>query len=290
MKNLRKLLIKLYIFTAETAKKLGGSRLMFLRKISQFLYSRLTASSVEIDGFTIYVDSKDSLGLTVWGKYEEFELQTIKKFLKSGATVIDIGANIGVHSLYLSKHIGPTGKIFAFEPDSENYELLIKNLKENSVQNVKPIKKAVSNTNGTLQLFLSEQNKADHQIFDSKENRKAVEIESVTLDDYFAEYPTEIDLIKMDIQGAEPLALVGMERTLQKFPNIIVFSEFYPMGMVGNEKTPKAYLSKFASLGFEIYEVNEVNKTFEETDIDTLIARLPKTTDIYTNLMFKRKN
>lgn len=118
-------------------------------------------------------------------------------------TVIDIGANIGTFSLLASRK---SRRVYSFEPFPENYNYLMNNLKANRVNNVTPINKAISKTNGTEKLYLGD-SLGGHSLFDlskGKQKSNYVEIETITLADFFNEYKiSEVDFMKIDCEGAE---------------------------------------------------------------------------------------
>lgn len=93
--------------------------------------------------------------LLVKGVYEPKTTSLFKKVIREGDIVVDVGAHIGYYTLLASRLVGDTGKVYAFEPEPRNYDLLLKNLELNNVKNVVAIKKAVSNKKGTLKFYLS---------------------------------------------------------------------------------------------------------------------------------------
>lgn len=189
-----------------------------VKVVFHFLSSRLkdTNGIAEVQGHKMFLDSKDTLALSLWGVYEPLETELVKKEVKKGDVVLDIGANIGYYTLIAAKLVGENGKVFAFEPDPTNFAILKKNVELNGYKNVVLVQKAASNKTGKLKLYLSEDNSADHKIYDSHEGRQSTEIEATRLDDYFKNYNGEINLIKMDIEGAEGGAIQGMSSLLQK--------------------------------------------------------------------------
>ena len=287
--SLRNITIKLFKFISKVLRSFKAEKLPFFPKTSQFVYHLLINNKVNMDGFDIYLDSNDSLGLSIFGRYEPLEIETIKKEIQEGSVFVDIGANIGYHTLHLARHVGEKGHIYAFEPDEENYALLEKNVQINGINNVTLIKKAVSNKVGTAKLYLSDINKADHQIYKTKEIRKAIVIETTTLDDYFASYSGSIDFIKMDIQGSEYLAFKGMRSILKKYPNIKMVMEYWPAAIKACGEDPKKFLDDLLSLGFSFYDVNDANKSVIPINKAEIIAKYSLKPGIYTNLLCKRR-
>ena len=114
---------------------------------------------VMVEGHKMFLDSVDTFHLCTNGYHEPIETDLIKKHVKRGDVVLDLGANIGYFTLILPRLVGEEGKVFAFEPDPENFALLKKNVEINSYQNVVLVQKAVSNRNGKATLYLYEEHK-----------------------------------------------------------------------------------------------------------------------------------
>jgi len=166
------------------------------------------------------------------GEWEPKESLWFVRSLKPGSTVVDIGANTGYYTVLAGKLVGDQGRVYAFEPDPVSFSLLERNVRLNGLTNVVLEQKAVSNEPGSIRLYLSEDNKGDHRIYQpADEDREAIEIEAVTLDDYFADDPRRIDFIKLDTQGAEVAILRGMPRILAANENLRMAVEFWPSGL-----------------------------------------------------------
>lgn len=251
----------------------------------RFLVQPLKSDFVEIGGHKMFLDEKDSLSLSIWGAFEEFETEIVKKEIKAGDVVLDIGANIGYYTLIFAKLVGENGKVFAFEPDPVNFSLLKKNIETNGYKNVVLIQKAVSNKNEMLKLYLCEENRGDHRIYDSHDNRQSVEVEAIRLEDYFKDYEGKIDFIKMDIQGAEGGATQGMFSLLQK-NKVKIITEFWPMGLKKFGIDPEEYLKSLTDSDFKIYEVDEQKKKITPTNISELLKTYSSEKDVHTNLLF----
>jgi len=136
--------------------------------------------------------------------------------VSAGDTVYDIGANVGYVSLSLAKRVGPKGHVFAFEPVPQNLRLLRANIENNQLSNVKVLDVAVSDRSGEAVIRISE-NLATASLVWHKDDRSAVElvIKTVIIDDLTdaGELPSP-SFIKIDVEGAEGPALLGMRRIL----------------------------------------------------------------------------
>jgi FkbM family methyltransferase len=157
------------------------------------------------------------------------ERRLLRQILFPGAVVVDAGANIGIYSQFLSRHVGATGVVHSFEPSPENFERLRSATRK--LSNVRLSQSAVGERSGNSELYLSDKLNVDHRAYMAGgDSRGTIPIEMVALDDYFK--PGErVDLIKMDIQGYELHALQGATRVLADNPDMKVLLEFWPYGL-----------------------------------------------------------
>ncbi|MGA1875209.1 MAG: FkbM family methyltransferase [bacterium] len=242
----------------------------------------------DVHGHKMYLGDNDFLHISVNGNYEPSETRFFQNEVKEGNIVIDIGANIGYFTLLFAKHAGKRGHVYAFEPEPYNFGLLKKNIEINGYTNVTLVNKAVSDCTGKLELFLNEDNRGDHRIYNSHDGRRSLIIDSISLDDYFADFDGKINLIKMDIQGAEYHALKGMISLLSKNPQIVVETEFWPFGLLCSGIEPKVYLELFLELGFTIYLLNEEKQMISKADHRRLLDIYTPENRLHTNLVLKR--
>ena len=208
----------------------------------------------EVLGHKMFLREGYDLGLPIWGIFEPVETELVKKVIKRGNVVLDIGANIGYYTLIAAKVVGETGKVFAFEPYPTTFSILEKNVKVNGYNNVILVQKAISNKTGKLKLHLWDS--ASHSICDSHGSHQSIIIEGIRLDDYFENYDGNIDFIKMDIEGAENWAIQGMPSLLAKNKNVKIMTEFNPPKLTRAGVEPEEYLGLLTERGFKLYYIN----------------------------------
>ena len=199
-----------------------------------------------------YFDRLDSLRLRQRPVYEPVETAIITREVRPGQTFVDIGAHIGYYTLLASTLVGAEGKVFAFEPDLLNREVLEKNVAAAGCRNVTVIPKAVSVKTGKADLYLNAKNTGDNRLYHPGAMWHKVQVQTTRLDDYFDGYEGAIDFIKCDAQGHELSILHGAEKIVERFPKIKLLMEYFPIGMKQNGDNPATFLEELRRLGFRI--------------------------------------
>lgn len=219
---------------------------------------------IHAGGFDFYVSGDDYVvasDLITYGCWEKEETEWIKKNLRPGMTVVDIGANFGYFSLMAARLVGKGGRVYAFEPEPKNFELLCRNIKVNGFSEIIiPVPKAVSKEAGILDLFLSNRNYGGHSLAKSNiewELACDIKVETVALDVFLEAYKSDrVDFIKSDTQGAEPWVFQGAVKTLENNSHMKALIEFWPMGIRGFGESPENFLEQIAA-GFQITVLTE---------------------------------
>lgn len=150
--------------------------------------------------------------------------------LKSGMVVVDIGAHIGTFTLSASLKVGKEGKVIAIEPENGNFNQLNKNLILNKIENVVPVNIGISDSNGEKDFFITS-NYVGHSLSPHWPFINKIRIKVKTLDTLLKELNiNKIDMLKIDVEGAELEILKGAKETLIKNPRlkIAIASYHYP--------------------------------------------------------------
>lgn len=293
-------LFSIFMLFTGLARKLGVLRDFLLNnpltnKIFFFIFRNLRPKKnvvIKIQGSKMLVDSRRGLGARVWenGTWEMMTTKIMQKYLKKGMVVVDIGANIGYYSLLAAKRVGPSGKVYAFEPAPENYAALKKNIEMNGYTNIIPVQKAVADKNGVVPFLLDVKEPLAHRIQDNGDKKNNIEVSVVTLDDFFKDKEKQIDIIKIDAEGSEMFVLEGMRRILTENKNLVVFSEFCPHLLEVSGVRPIDYLNKFTENDFKVYEIDEQKQVMKEADFNE-ITQTHNTDGAYknTNIFCKRE-
>ncbi len=157
------------------------------------------------------------------------EIAVLKKNIRSGDHVLDIGANIGFYARVLSELVGEKGHVYCFEPDSANFNYLKKNTR--SLQNITLFKAAVSDRAGELKVYRSKLLNVDHRTYPVNNYDSVEDVQSLSIDELIREKKIQkVDLIKIDIQGYELVAFTGMQNLLQQNDHIRILAEYWPHG------------------------------------------------------------
>jgi len=266
----------------------GIGRFRLIGSIYSYLASALTIPEdkrlLSVNGYEMFLHAGKYKGidgiaqhLLFTGTYEPYTTFLFKQLVKEGMTVVDIGANIGYFTLLAASLVGAKGRVFAFEPEPTNYALLIKNIEINGYKNVVPLQKAVSNETGKTEFFVDTITSGEHSLFKTavereiKSSSEPIIVDVVSLDAFFKDKECPINVIKMDIQGAEMMALWGMIKTIGNNKDLKIFTEFWPYGLQQSGVSPHEYYKKLRHLGFEFtYIINDHKQKLETVDFEAI--------------------
>ena len=112
----------------------GLTKYSFVRKVKNYSSSNLQTDHAKVFGNKLILGKKGlALAVSHYDEYEESEAKIMEEKIKVGSIVVDVGANIGLHTLNMARIVGNTGQVFAFEPDPSNFKILRKNVKINNL-------------------------------------------------------------------------------------------------------------------------------------------------------------
>jgi len=197
---------------------------LFLRYV---FFKKYLKVKINILNSEIKCHAKDVIGRHLY-KYQNHEIDNTyyllnNFYLNSGEVAVDIGANIGWFSILLNRVSSPDARIFSFEPNQNNYALLVENLHQNKCNNVEAVAKAVSEKNGASELYIyPEKNSGRHSLLHSDGLSKTV-VDTVALNNFFEEdIFRRVKFIKLDIEGFEYFALMGASKLLEFAPLVMM--------------------------------------------------------------------
>jgi FkbM family methyltransferase len=277
-------LIKIYRNFVNCFTGYGYGRFAIVKTVRGFIVAALKSDYGEVYGNRLFLDKKDRCNLSVTGIFSKPEADLYYKKIKEGFTVIDVGANMGIFTTLFARLVGKKGFVYAFEPEPANIALLKKNIAFNKYENVKVEEKAVSNKAGKINLYICDGHNGGHRIrkpLNDARFKESIEIEAISIDNYFEGSDAKIDFVKIDVEGAEYLVLKGMERIVDKF-NPDILAEFLPEALFYSETSPEDYIGFFTSRGYAIYDVT--NQGLVKTSLQELTSKYTIGNGQFTNI------
>ncbi len=182
-----------------------------------------------------------------------------------GGHILDIGANVGYTATVFSRVVGPEYKVFAFEPEQFNYEMLERSARaRKTIKRIVPIKSAVGDRDGTIELWENEHHHGDHRILTDQfrqiaPSSGAVETPIMRVDTFVAKQSVEfpVRFIKVDVQGYELPVCKGMERTLTVNPRGILALEYMPGAMRELGFQPEELINWLQQRNYKVYTIEK---------------------------------
>ncbi len=198
-------------------------------------------------GYILYNIHDRYIGRSIklYGEFSEFEVTLFKQICKPGFIVVEVGANIGTHTLALSKMVTNLGKVYAFEPQRIVFQTLCANMALNSIENVEAFCVALSDSNGKLLIPKIDYNKPNNfggielDKFDSGDS-----VLKTTLDQFLD--LKRLNFLKIDVEGMEIEVIKGASESIKKFK---------PIMYVENDRVEKSkkLIDLIINLEYEIY-------------------------------------
>lgn len=183
--------------------------------------------------------------LMLYGEYSEEEAAFFDSFIAPGDTVVEVGANLGAHTVHLAQLAGPTGRVYAFEPQRLMFQLLCGNMAINSITNVHCLQKCVGDAPGKMRVPVLDPAVAHNwgglSLLDVTEGE---EVPRITLDSL---HLTRCDFLKIDVEGMEPHVLRGATHLLETF-HPVVYTEALP-----DMPSIRVQFEILRQLGYRIY-------------------------------------
>lgn len=227
------------------------------------------------DGLLLHVDTSSFCEWYIffYGAFRPEISKLLNRILRPGHTAIDIGANIGMHSVIMANRVGPTGRVVSFEPDPHPFRRLNANLRLNGFTQVETHRKALSAKPGKATFFLHDDaigNYANASLHAENIGHQtpSVEIDVLTLDSFVADAGMQrLDVIKLLAQGEEWNILQGGRATIAKFRPFIFFL-YEPAFWARQGRSLPDATKFFAELGYTVYAVEFGPRRVVTGDID----------------------
>jgi len=222
--------------------------------------------------YLVYADAQET-GITphlaMDGYWESWITTTLARTLRPGWHCLDVGANHGYYTLVMADAVGAEGRVVPVEPTPRLAELLRETLDVNGFPHVTIAQQAATDTAGeTLQLVVPARRSLNARLSEEAGPTDAVvEVESTTVDVLTRDWP-RVDLIKIDVEGAEESVWRGMRRTLTGNPGIVLLLELN----VERYDDARGFLSVIQEAGFRLRYI-DVDAEVKDVTVEELLTR-----------------
>jgi FkbM family methyltransferase len=194
--------------------------------------------------------------------------------LRPGATVVDIGANIGYNAVYAATRVGASGRVIAIEPAADNLAVLEQNIAATGLRNVTVRRAAAGRDSGTRDFFLRGNTSAVNSFFPESCYAAVTGVVQVPVAPADDLVDGDADLVKIDVEGAELDVLAGMSRLL-RHPRITLIVEWHPALQTAAGYALDALPRWLLDRGFQLRAASHMSvRSLVEPDLPALAARL----------------
>jgi FkbM family methyltransferase len=287
--GVKSLLLRSMALLGDALRRTPIARWQWLGRLHANLAVRIgRTESVTVGPFRVFVDPRDRViakKLILYGGYEQREIDLLCSLVQPGDCVLDIGANIGLYSLALSRAVGPAGRVIAFEPDPDNATLLRRNLDVNGCANVTVVEDALGDESKDVKLYESDDNRGALSTSDvlGVGEEHAIRVRMRRGDAVLAELGVQPRLAKIDVEGAEPLVIAGLGARL---PQILMF-EFVPQLLRAAGRDPADFLHELRSAGYSLAAIDpETGHTRDLTPVELAAGAVTEAAD--RNILARR--
>ena len=225
-------------------------------------------TSVDQWEMLLHPNDKDiSKKLYFESEYDKHTTQYLNDNISTGDKVVDIGAQIGYFTLHMASCVGDNGEVHSFEPHPINYKILNKNIGKNCCDStIDTYNVAVYNKKTDLQLYVHPENKGMHSLVNTHTG-KAVSVEANSGDNLL---DGKIDLIKIDVEGAEPKVIEGMTDSIKANKPNIVFE--YDKNLLETEADEHLYMLE--EIGYVFSKLGEKeDRELSATELSSEVQR-----------------
>jgi FkbM family methyltransferase len=226
------------------------------------------------------------------GRYEPQETALLQQILRPGMTFVDVGANWGYFTLCAAHLVGPTGRVVSIEVDPRACRTLKANIERNKLESVTALEMAASDASGVLRLHEYEGRANESGNFGltgaeaTGTPRRQFDVAASRLDDVLDRAGIEqVDLLKMDIEGAEARALSGLRRALadRRIKHLVL--EVHPQYLRDQCTSAEQVVADLRSYGYRAWKIDHSpsahrRSASREMDITSVLTPLSDTDDL----------
>lgn len=197
------------------------------------------------------------------GTFEPRKVAAVQRFVEPGMTFVDAGANMGDYSLIAARAMGDHGLVVAFEPEPWNFGWLERNVALNGYCSVRCVQMALGDADREGELFIGD-GIGRHTMVPLAHHQETIQVEVRTLDSVLPELGVErVDLMKVDVEGAELRVLRGAAETLARSDELKLFIDIHP-----GRQDPRPVCELLSDLGFSLRDPADPDRELGEVARD----------------------
>ncbi len=201
-----------------------------------------------------------------------------ERSISPGDTVVDIGAYLGHSTLVAANRAGPRGRVYSFEPNPAAFRALRRNLRTNGLEDrVFAVPAALAGRPEWRDFYVEHGDGSASSLHEPRRWRRKLRVECTTLDRVVGERP--VDVIKLDVEGAELEALRGMSQVIESSPRLRMFIECDRLALALGGTSVGAVLHELRMAGLSVRLIDEARG--EIVPLDSEPARLPSRVNLY---------
>ena len=248
-------------------QRLGALESSLVRSRPAFYGFQDGITVIRLQDYTFGVPSEEWRLAVYLDTYGYFELGTERYFrsiLKEGMNVVDVGANLGIYTLHA---LAAGCRAFAYEPTPRIFSILLDNIGINGFEpsgRATPYNLAVSDTEGEVKFAVYNKVSGHNSFYAASSNDQTITVKTICLDHHLG-HLTHVDVVKIDVEGAEPLVLRGMQEIIEKNPAIKIIMEFAPSVLKRGDHDPLAFLRVIHGMGLSTTLIQEATGELQNT-------------------------
>lgn len=269
----------------------------FIQKILLRVYGRLNACGFVSNplGQRVFVQTYFFYKKFVEDPFHKLA-KTHPRLFKDGH-ILDIGASIGYTSILFAGYLNEGYRVFAFEPESNNFAILSRNIsRKRLAHKIVPERIAVGEANGTIDLWVNREHNGDHRIVTAEfknllpANPVLERLPMASIDEFSCERELgPIAFVKIDVQGFELPVCLGMQKTLERCPRAAIAFEYDPAVQQEMGFEPFAVPRFFLERGYRLFRLGR-NGGLAEIDLESLTRERTETVGAYSDVLALRSD
>lgn len=242
---------------AEILRRLGLRRIVrWSRKIFESILG--DTLRIEWEGLILTgaIEHRYYLQALREGRAEPGTMALVRKLVPQGGIVVDVGAYIGFYTLLAAKLVGPVGRVYAFEPNPQSCAILRRNIRLNRFEEMVQVFEAcVLDFSGQVKFYL-DYDGIQSSIVRLVPHTREVTLSCVTLDEVLGDVRA-VNLMKIDVEGAEARVLLGAKDLIHRSPDLWLICEVYPAALTAGGSSLDELLRIIEDFGFMACAIDE---------------------------------